>query len=188
MYHIECTLIIDPTQYNIFNAVSFDGSNLTNTSSGCIMIGSGVRLRCFSTNGKLVDGDIGPMNSISDNLGEFFAFSRYLSGDSTSRITFTFAADVSSAVLYFFNSPNNSIGLPMINVYGESSQLLNYVFDNNDDLRQSDSQLRNVTLNIQLTDVVQLDFIFNTSIIDWLLISEVKFYNSKLIYKLLICH
>ena len=153
------------------------------------MIGSGVRLRCLNTNGKLVDGDIGPMNSIFDNLGEFFAFSRY-SVDGIGRITFTFeiANPVSSAVIYFFNSPNNFIGLPMISLYGVGSQL-SYVFDNNDDLRQNDSQLRNVTLNIQqLTSTVQLDFIFNTSIIDWLLISEVKFYNGKLIYKLLIYH
>ena len=74
----------------------------------------------------------------------------------------------------------------MISLYGVGSQPLNYTFDNNDDLRQSDSQLRNVFLSIQqLTTVVQLDFIFNTSIIDWLLVSEVKFYNGKLIYKLL---
>ena len=154
------------------------------------MIGSGVRLRCLNGNGILNDGDIGPMNSISDNLGEFFAFSRY-SVDGIGRITFNFQPDspVSRAVIYFFNSPNNSIGLPMISLYGVGSQPLSYVFDNNDDLRQNDSQLRNVTLNIQqLTDVVQFDFIFNTSIIDWLLVSEVKFYNGKLIYKLLIYH
>ena len=154
------------------------------------MIGSGVRLGCLNTNGKLVDGDIGPMNSISDNLGEFFAFSRY-SVDGIGRITFNFqtVTPVSRAVIYFFNSPNDSIGLPMISLYGVGNQPLNYTFDNNDDLRQSDSQLRNVTLNIQqLTSIVRLDFIFNTSIIDWLLISEVKFYNSKLIYKLLIYH
>ena len=130
------------------------------------------------------------MNSISGNLGEFFAFSRY-SVDGIGRITFNFqpAIPVSRAVIYFFNSPNNSIGLPMISLYGEGGQPLSYVFDNNDDLRQNDSQLRNVTLNIQqLTAVVQLDFIFNTSIIDWLLVSEVKFYNGKLICKLLIYH
>ena len=174
----------DPSQYSIFYAVSFDGSNLTNTSLGCIVIESGVRLRCLNVNGKLVDGDIGPMNSISDNLGEFFAFSRY-SVDGIGRITFNFqpATPVSRVVIYFFNSPNNSIGLPMISLYGVKSQPLSYVFDNNDDLRQNDSQLRNVTLNIQQsTDVVQLDFIFNTSIIDWLLISEVKSYNGKFYY------
>ena len=181
---------IDPVQYNIFYAVSFDGSNLTNTSSGCIVIRSGVRLGCTNGHSKLVDGDIGSMSLISGNLGEFFAFSRY-SVDGIGRITFTFAVanPVSSAVIYFFNSPNNSIGLPVISLYGVGSQPLNYTFDNNDDLRQSDSQLRNIFLNIQqLTTVVQLDFIFNASIIDWLLISEVKFYNSKLIYKLLIYH
>ena len=154
------------------------------------MIGSGVRLRCFHGNGKLVDEDIGPMYSISGNLGEFFAFSRHLV-DGIGRITFNFlpATPVSRVVIYFFNSPNNSIGLPMISLYGVNSQPLSYVFDNNDDLRQNDSQLRNVTLNIQQsTDVVQLDFIFNTSIIDWLLVSEVKFYNGKLIHKLLIYH
>ena len=172
-------------------AVSFDGSNLTNTSSVCILIIAGVYLRCLNGNGKLTDGDIGPMNTISDNLGEFITFSRH-TVDGVGRVTFIFwpITPVSRAVIYFFNSPNNdSIGLPMINVYGESNQPLSYVFDNNDDLRQSDSQLRNVTLNIQqLTDVVQLDFTFNTSIIDWLLVSEIKFYNSKLMYKLLIYH
>ena len=145
------------------------------------MIVAGVRLRCLNGNGKLNDGDIGPMNSISDNLGEFFAFSRH-SVDGIGRITFNFNSDtpVSRAVIYFFNSLNNSIGLPMISLYGVGGQPLSYVFDNNDDLRQNDSQLRNVTLNIQqLTAVVQLDFIFNTSIIDWLLVSEVKFYNGK---------
>ena len=170
--------------------MSFDCSNLTNTSSGCIVIGSGVRLRCLNANGKLVDGDIGPVNSISGNLGEFFAFSRH-SVDGIGRITFNFlpVTPVSRAVIYFFNSPNDSIGLPMISLYGVSSQPLSYYFDNNDDLRQSDSQLRNVTLYIQeLTDVVQLDFIFNTSVIDWLLISEVKFYNGKLICKILTHH
>ena len=124
-------------------------------------------------------------------MGEFFAFNRYSSGDSIGRITFTFVVGnpVSRAVIYFFNSPNNSIGLPMISLYGEGSQPLSYVFDNNDDLRQNDSQLRNVTLNIQqLTGIIQLDFIFNTSIIDWLLVSEIKFYNGKLMYKLLIMY
>ena len=121
------------------------------------------------------------MNSISGNLGEFFAFSRY-SVDGIGRITFNFPTPVSRVVIYFFNSPNNSIGLPMISLYGVGSQPLSYVFDNNDDLRQNDSQLKNVTLNIQQsTTVVQFDFIFNTSIIDWLLVSEVKFYNGKLI-------
>ena len=154
------------------------------------MIGSGGSLRCLNGTGKLVDGDIGPMNSISDNLGEFFAFSRY-SVNGIGRISFNFpnSTSVSSVVIYFFNSPNDSIGLPMISLYDVSSQPLSYVFDNNKNLTQNDSQLRNVTLNItQLTSTVQFDFIFNTSIIDWLLISEVKFYNSKLIYKLLIYH
>ena len=155
------------------------------------MIVPSVQFRCLNGNGKLTDGDIGPMNTISGNLGEFIAFSRH-TVDGVRKITFIFLpiTPVSRAVIYFFNSPNNdSIGLPMISLYGEGNQPLSYVFDNNDDLRQSDSQLRNVTLNIQqLTDVVQLDFTFNTSIIDWLLVSEIKFYNSKLMYKLLIYH
>ena len=187
-HHSSSSSSVEPVQYNVFQSFSFDGSNLTNTSLGCIVIRSGARLGC--KNGKLNDGDIGPMNSISDNLGEFFAFSRH-SRDGIGRITFTFAVNVSRVVIYFFNSPDDSIGLPMISLYGVGSQphTLSYVFDNNDDLRQNDSQLRNVTLNIQqLTTVVQLDFIFNTSIIDWLLISEVKFYNGTLIYKLLIYH
>ena len=91
-------------------------------------------------NSKLNDGDIGPLNSIFDNLEEFFDFSRY-SVDGIGRINFNFQAvnPVSRVVIYFFNSPYNSIGLSRISLYGMGSQPLNYTFDNNDNRRQSDS-------------------------------------------------
>ena len=133
-----------------------------------------------SSSGKLTDGNIGPATSISGNLGQFFAFGRQ-SSNSLGRVTFTLTSSVSTVVLYFFNSPNTSIGLPMISVFATGSPV-DYFFANNDDLSQTDSQLRNVTLHLQLlTSVVQLDFAFtNQSAIDWLLLSEVILYNSKL--------
>ena len=136
-------------------------------------------LTCFA-NSKLADGNIGPATSVSGNLGQFFAFGRQ-SSNSLGRVTFTLPSSVSTVVLYFFNSPNTSIGLPMISVFAGGNPV-DYFFANNDNLSQSDSQLRNVTLYLQqLTSAVQLDFAFtNQSAIDWLLLSEVILYNSKL--------
>ena len=113
-------------------------------------------------------------------MGQFFAFGRQ-SNNSLGRVTFTLPGSVSTVVLYFFNSPNTSIGLPMISVFTMRSPV-GYFFANNDDLNQTDSQLRNVTLHLQqLTSAVQLDFTFtNQSAIDWLLLSEVILYNGML--------
>ena len=133
-----------------------------------------------SSNAKLTDGSIGPVTSISGSLGQFFAFGRQ-SSNSLGRVTFTLPGSVSTVILYFFNSPNTSIGLPMISVFTMGSPV-GYFFANNDDLSQTDSRLKNVTLHLQqLNSAVQLDFTFtNQSAIDWLLLSEVILYNGML--------
>ena len=180
--YFTCSIIIflAPIFYDVFGLVSFNGSNLTNTSEGCSLFG--ISLACLnSSNGKLTDGNIGPVTSISGSLGQFFAFGRQ-SSNNVGRVTFTLPGSVSTVVLYFFNSPNTSIGLPMISVFATMGNPVGYFFANNDDLSQTDSQLRNVTLHLQqLTSAVQLDFTFtNQSAIDWLLLSEVILYNGML--------
>ena len=128
---------------------------------------------------KLNDGEFGPMDSlIYGQLGQFFAFNQ-----NGSRLNFAFGTNVSKVVVHFFNSPADAIGLPLIKVIKPSvNQPVPYFFSDNDDLTQTDSQLRTVTLqlNQESSLSVQLDFIFpNNSGINWFLVSEVQFYNGK---------
>ena len=54
---------------------------------------------------------------------------------------------------------------------------ISYVYDNNDVLMNSDSKLRNVSLNItsNTTNIglLFIDLVFNNTDIDWILLSEV---------------
>jgi hypothetical protein len=176
------TQVVNSSSYIVFQAVSFNGSN-TNTSTGCNTL-SPVLLQCLSVEtSKLGDGDVGPLDHLTaDNLEQFFAFNRH-STNSLGRTTFTLPSSVSSVVLYFFNSPQDKIGLPHIQVFGsieEGSPFISYWFDNNNDLNQSDTHLRNVTLNLQRNANISLELAFtfpNNSQIDWLLLSEVILYN-----------
>ena len=156
----------------MINPASFDDSNLTTTGTNCDNVGS------CTVPSKLIDGEFGPMDSlIYGQLGQFFAFNQ-----NSSRLSFTIGKNVSKVVVYFFNSPADAIGLPLIKVIKPSvNQPVPYFFSDNDDLTQTDSQLRTVALQLsQKLLSVQLDFIFpNNSRIDWFLVSEVQFYNGK---------
>ena len=150
---------------------SFNGSNFTTTGANCSM----PPIEC-SAPSKLIDGEFGPMDSLTGQLGQFFAFNQ-----NGSRLSFTLAGSVSNVVVYFFNSPADAIGLPLIKVIKPVNETVPYFFSDNDDLTQTDSQLRTVALQLsQKLLSVQLDFIFpNNSRIDWFLVSEVQFYNGK---------
>ena len=74
------------------------------------------------------------------------------------------------------------IGLPSITLRGGfSSSILvydiPYVYGNNDNLMNSDSQLRNVSLSITSNtgaiDLLFIDLVFTNTDIDWILLSEV---------------
>ena len=151
--------------------VPFNGSNLTTTGANCSM----PRLEC-SAPSKLIDGEFGPMDSLTGQLGRFFAFNQ-----NDSRLGFTIGINVSKVVVYFFNSPTDAIGLPLIKIIKPVNQTVPYFFSDNDDLTQSDSQLRTVTLQLsQELSSVLLDFFFpSNSSIDRFLVSEVQFYNGK---------
>ena len=159
------------------NPAPFNGSNLTTTGDNCSMPPS---LEC-SAPFKLIDGDFGPVDSLIGQLSRFFAFNQ-----NDSRLGFTLGASrVSKVVVYFFNSPANAIGLPLIKVFFDN-QPIPYFFSDNGDLAQTDSQLRTVTLQLsQEIGNFQLDFFFpSNSSIDWFLVSEVQLYNGKRINEL----
>ena len=154
----------------MINPAPFNGSNLTTNGTNCSNV------RVCSVPSKLIDGEFGPMDSLTGQLDQFFAFNQ-----NSSRLNFVFTTDVSKVVVYFFNSPADAIGLPLIKVIRAVNQPVPYFFSDNDDLTQTDSQLRTVTLQLsQELSLFRLDFIFpNNSRIDWFLVSEVQFYNGK---------
>ena len=168
---LHCLYNIAPFLYDVYNPAPFNGSNLTTTGTNCSIL----PIEC-SVPSKLSDGDFGPMDSLTGQLSQFFAFNQ-----TGSRLVFVFGTNVSKVVVYFFNSPADAIGLPLIKVIKPVNQTVPYFFSDNDDLTQTDSQLRTVTLQLsQEFNGFRLDFIFpNNSSIDWFLVSEVQFYNGK---------
>ena len=137
---------------------------------------------CF----KLTDNITGPIDSIYDDLGIFFAFSQQ-SGAGRVFVLLPVDVDVSRVVLYFFNSPMDSIGLPQISItealVGGGVGSIPFTYDDNNELDQNDSRIRNVSLNLmESSNAFTINIIFINSIqIDWFLLSEVEFYNGKLV-------
>ena len=140
----------------------------------------------------LTDGDIGPPHSLSMNLHRFIAWNRMQTQPVTLRFGFT-VSSLSSVVLYFYNSPAQRIGLPMITLRGstmlsgESPFNIAYFYENNNALTNSDSQLRNMSLSITSnttnTTVLFIDLVFTNIDIDWILLSEVDIF-SGMFFKL----
>ena len=159
-----------PIVYTFGNAAPFNGSNLTSVDCGP---------GCF----KLIDNITGPTDSIYDDLGSFFAFNRQ-SGIGNVVFLLPVDVDVSRVMLYFFNSPKDSIGLPQITISKSGGANISFTYDDNDELDQSDSRLRTVSLNLMesSSNVITISIMFINSIqIDLFLLSEVEFYNGKLV-------
>ena len=148
----------------------------------------GDSLDCFDFNRnthRLVDDDFGPLHSLSStNLHRFLAWNRTQTQPVTLRFGFQSAvSSLSSVVLYFFNYPTQRISLPSVTLRGSSSGTgdpffeISYVYDNNGNLMNSDSQLKYVSLSITSnTDNIQvlfIDLVFTNTDIDWILLSEV---------------
>ena len=143
-------------------------------------------------NTGLVDGDTGPLHSLSStNLHRFFAWNRTQTQPVTLRFGFQPpVTSLSSVILYFFNYPTQQIGLPSVTLSGSFDDRgmhtfpISYIYGNNGNLRNNDSQLRNVTLSItsSITIIqilfVDLSFPDNTDI-DWILLSEVDICQGK---------
>ena len=170
------------TRPNLFNGSSDNGTDCENTGNHL--------LRCsdeFMNTHRLVDGDTGPLHSLSlTNLHRFLAWNRTQTKPVTLKFEFNpllSSSSLSSVVLYFFNYPTQRIGLPSVTLRGSSSSSgnpfynISFFFNINDVLMNSDSQLRNVSLSINSnTDNIQvlfIDLVFTNTDIDWILLSEV---------------
>ena len=164
--------------YDVVNAVPFDGSNLTNTGNSCIV--SENRLAC-NLGSKLDDGSTGPTDgsSLADDLGSFFAFSRQSTQSGRLEYAFntlTVNASNASIIVYFFNQPSQSIGLPLLSLSTETGS--SYSFGNNSDLSQNDSSVKSVILHLtprEANNFITMRVSFNDTNIDWFLVSEVQF-------------
>ena len=171
------------------SVVSFNGSNLTTTSDSCTL--KSPRLEC-EPGSKLDDDITGPTgNSVSDDIGSFFAFSLQ-SEQNASVLHYTFGAEIPnlSIVVYFFNQPNQSIGLPAFSI---TQPDLSFTFGNNSDLSQTDSSVKSVILHLMPRSKINLLSISisfdDTTNIDWFLVSEIQFIqNGKKTDKLIINH
>ena len=86
--------------------------------------------------------------------------------------------------LYFYNIPSRNIGLPYDTVLSSVSSFI----EGNQDLRQNDNQLRNVTLIPSGTiesKRFSIKFRFsNIDKIDWLLLTEVEICTSGILYSI----
>ena len=162
--------------YDVFNAVPFNGSPETTNGTGCTKFDAAT-LECAPGITKLVDNNTGPVNSVSDDLGSFFAFSRQTESDST--LVFNLFSEPTNGtarvVLHFFNSPAQGIGLPTLSLTTLGNTPVPFGFTDNSDLSQTDSTIRNVTLLAALSEPflrITITFSQQTSI-NWFLLSEV---------------
>ena len=167
--------------YEIVNAVPFNGSLETTNGAGCTK-DNAVTLTCAPGITKLVDNNTGPVNSVSDDLGSFFAFSRQTESDSTLEFTLSEPTNgIARVVLHFFNSPAQGIGLPTLSLTTTSNIPVPFGFTDNSDLSQTDSTIRNVTLLAALSqNFLRITITFsNDSKINWFMLSEVEFFDGK---------
>ena len=164
--------------------MSYNGNNATMTSIGC----DGIPLTC-QPGSKLDDSTLpSGMNVVTlDNLQyeQFFAFSRQSAREQLAQFFFsTNYTDVMNIVIHFLNYPDKRIGLPSLSLHTEDSDaVLPFVFNDNHDLHSADNTVRNVTLSTSIPtaiDNIILNITFeNHNNIDWLLLSEVDFYNGQ---------
>ena len=167
--------------------------------TGCRRAAGTGSLDCGMNTGLLVDGDTGPLYSLSStNLHRFLAWNRTQTQPVTLRFGFQPAvSSLSSVVLYFFNYPTQWIGLPVVLLRGSSSSTgipfyeISYAYDNNDALMNSDSQLRNLSLSITSNttniELLFIDLVFTNTDIDWILLSEIDIYEGNVCIQKLAC-
>ena len=147
----------------------------------CIEPDGNSNTRICPGNGLLEDMDFG---SADLDTSKVFAWNREVS------IAFTFTAtQVNQVNLFFYNIPSSGVGLPPAEFYWSDTdpQLpgnrLSHVIVGNQDLSQNDRTLRNVSLVVTGDQPqnnyryfrVRFTFPAETSLIDWILLSEVHF-------------
>ena len=147
----------------------------------CIEPDADSNTRICPGNGLLEDMDFG---SADLNTSKVFAWNREVS------IAFTFAAtQVNQVNLFIYNIPSSGVGLPPAELYWSDTNaalpetLLSHVIVGNQDLSQDDRTPQNVSLVVTGDQPqsnyrylrVRFTFPAETSLIDWILLSEVHF-------------
>jgi len=130
----------------------------------------------------LGDSDTG---SVDLDTSKVFAWDREVSIAFTTSV----ATKVRKVNLFFYNIPSSGIGLPPAELFWSASSPLNpniplsHVIVGNQDLSQDDRTLRNVSLVVttdpsSISDYrffrIHFTFPAETSLIDWILLSEVQ--------------
>ena len=153
-------------------------------TTGPLCFPDGNYLSCGSGASLLVDSDTG---SAELDTSRVFAWDREVN------IVFTFSlTKVRQVNLFFYNIPSSGIGLPPAeffwgNIYPFYTNIpLSHVIIGNQDLSKDDTTLRNVSLVVttdQDNDLSIIDYRYfrirftlpeETSLLDWILLSEVQ--------------
>ena len=166
------------------NVVNFDqaptayNNSPTNPGDSCVADMYGLSCRGYEL---LEDGNFGSANL---DTSKVLAWNREINivlerTQSTLR--------VNQVNLFFYNIPSSGVGLPPVELYWSSSSIfpvlpenpLSYVIIGNQDLRQDDSTLQNVSLVVTSNTANYRNFLIRftfpgTSLIDWILLSEVQ--------------
>ena len=160
--------------------IAYNNSPTSDPRVQCVDVGPNTHI--CPGNGLLEDNDIG---SADLDTSKVFAWDREVS------IAFTFApTKVNHVNLFFYNIPSSGIGLPPAELYWGITDaffpenFLSHVIVGNQDLSQDDRTPRNVSLvvttdqnNTQIPDYRHFGIRFTfpeTSLIDWILLSEVQ--------------
>ena len=166
-----------PKQYFVHNEVIYTNQS-TGQSTPTVASLCAFAPECFCLNsecpGLLFDGDTASANTGSIDLQKFWAFNA--SSDGRVKIILSSNTPVTKIVLHFYNSPNELIGLPDIEVTNDTEgSNIPFLFADNNDLSQMDSQVRNVSVNLAqgVTEFI-IQFMFPDSIkIQFMLISDI---------------
>ena len=154
-------------------------NNSLTTSPRCLA--DGASLSCPGDT-LLGDSDTG---SVDLNTSKVFAWNREVSIPFTTSV----ATKVRKVNLFFYNIPLCGIGLPPAELFWSNTNLFNpdiplsHVIVGNQDLSQDDRTLRNVSLVVTTNQssipdyeyfLIHFTFPAETSLIDWILLSEVR--------------
>ena len=158
----------------------YNNSPTSDPLVACIEPDADSNTRICPGNGLLEDMDVG---SADLNTSKVFAWNREVS------IAFTFpVTQVNQMNLFFYNIPSRGVGLPPAELYWSDTNptlpenLLSHVIVGNQDLSQDDRTPRNVSLVVTTNQPqsnyrylrVRFTFPAETSLIEWILLSEVQ--------------
>ena len=162
---------------NLYRTTPFPITYNNSPTTGPRCIPDSASLNCHGDD-LLGDSDIG---SVELDTSKVFAWNRDVS------IVFTFpSTKVRRVNLFFYNIPSIGIGLPPAKFFWSDSNPINpnfplsHVIVGNQDLSQDDKTPRNISLVVTTGPYdyrffrIHLTFLAETSLIDWILLSEVQ--------------